>query len=152
MATEHAPTASEYIVHHLTFLTNKKQAGLVDWSVFHLDSLFFSIALGLLGVFIMARVASRATSGVPGLLRSAGQDQPSPPAAPAAVLRAVDAFTPVQEEGFVPAYAETRDYVTRVQTQLGAAPRRSALEPRGPARSSRRRAARLLRLVRNKCN
>ena len=71
MATEHAPTASEYIVHHLSFLTNHKQEGLVDWSVFHLDSLFFSIALGLLGVFLMARVAARATSGVPGRLQAA---------------------------------------------------------------------------------
>lgn len=71
MAAEHAPTASEYIVHHLTFLTNHKQEGLVDWSVFHLDSLFFSIGLGLLGIFIMARVAARATSGVPGRLQAA---------------------------------------------------------------------------------
>lgn len=71
MATEHAPTASEYIVHHLTFLTNKKQVGLVDWSVLHLDSLFFSIGLGLLGVFIMARLAARATSGVPGRFQAA---------------------------------------------------------------------------------
>ncbi|CAG0934176.1 MAG: ATP synthase subunit a [Rhodocyclaceae bacterium] len=71
MATEHAPTASEYIVHHLTFLTNKKQVGLVDWSVFHLDTLFFSIGLGLLGVFILARLATRATSGVPGRFQAA---------------------------------------------------------------------------------
>ena len=71
MATAHAPTASEYIVHHLTFLTNKKQVGLVDWSVLHLDSLFFSIGLGLLGVFLMARLAARATSGVPGRFQAA---------------------------------------------------------------------------------
>jgi len=71
MATEHAPTASEYIVHHLTFLTNKKQEGLVDWSVFHIDSLFFSIGLGLLAVFILARLAARATSGVPGRFQAA---------------------------------------------------------------------------------
>lgn len=71
MATEHAPTASEYIVHHLSFLTNTKQTSLVDWSVIHIDSLFFSIALGLLGIFVMARVAARATSGVPGRLQAA---------------------------------------------------------------------------------
>ena len=71
MATEHAPNASEYIVHHLTFLTNHKQVGLVDWSVIHLDSLFFSIGLGLLTVFIMARLAARATSGVPGRFQAA---------------------------------------------------------------------------------
>lgn len=71
MATGQAPTASEYINHHLTFLANKKQVGLVDWSVFHLDTLFFSIGLGLLAVFIMARLAARATSGVPGRFQAA---------------------------------------------------------------------------------
>jgi len=71
MATEHAPTASEYIVHHLSFLTSKPQEGLIDWSVFHLDTLFYSIALGLVTVFILARVASRATSGVPGRFQAA---------------------------------------------------------------------------------
>ena len=71
MATEHAHTASEYIARHLTFLTNKKEVGLVDWSVFHLDTLFFSIGLGLLAIFIMARLAARATSGVPGRFQAA---------------------------------------------------------------------------------
>lgn len=71
MATAHAPTASEYIVHHLSFLANKKQVELVDWSVFHIDTLFYSISLGLLAVFVLARVAARATSGVPGRLQAA---------------------------------------------------------------------------------
>ncbi|MCF8178515.1 MAG: F0F1 ATP synthase subunit A, partial [Sulfuritalea sp.] len=73
MATEHAPNASEYIVHHLTHLNNlgHKQAALVDWSVFHLDSLFWSITLGLLTVLILARAASKATSGVPGRFQAA---------------------------------------------------------------------------------
>jgi len=70
MATEHGPTASEYVVHHLTHLTNAKQTSLVDWSVFHLDTLFYSISLGLLTVLFLARVASRATSGVPGRLQA----------------------------------------------------------------------------------
>jgi hypothetical protein len=46
-----APTASEYIVHHLTHWQNKPQTEIVDFSVFNLDSLFFSITLGLLGSF-----------------------------------------------------------------------------------------------------
>ncbi|MDR2239653.1 MAG: F0F1 ATP synthase subunit A [Zoogloeaceae bacterium] len=71
MATEHATTASDYIIHHLTFLTSKKQESLVDWSVLHLDTLFYSIALGLLAVFVLARLASRATSGVPGRFQAA---------------------------------------------------------------------------------
>ncbi|MCM2290252.1 MAG: F0F1 ATP synthase subunit A, partial [Sulfuritalea sp.] len=73
MAAEHAPNASEYIVHHLTHLNNlgHKQAALVDWSVFHLDSLFWSISLGLLSVLILARAAAKATSGVPGRFQAA---------------------------------------------------------------------------------
>jgi F-type H+-transporting ATPase subunit a len=71
MATEHAPTASEYIVHHLTHLKSASQTSLVDFSVFHLDSLFFSVGLGLLAVFLMARAAAKATSGVPGRFQAA---------------------------------------------------------------------------------
>jgi F-type H+-transporting ATPase subunit a len=71
MATEHAPTASEYIVHHLTHLKSGTQTSLVDWSVFHLDSLFFSVSLGLLAVLLMARAAAKATSGVPGRFQAA---------------------------------------------------------------------------------
>ncbi|MCF8151845.1 MAG: F0F1 ATP synthase subunit A [Burkholderiaceae bacterium] len=73
MATEHAPNASEYIVHHLTHLNSlgHKQAALVDWTVFHLDTLFWSVTLGLLAVLILARAASKATSGVPGRFQAA---------------------------------------------------------------------------------
>lgn len=71
MAAEHGPTASEYIVHHLTHLKSATQTSLVDWSVFHLDSLFFSIVLGLLAVLLMARAAAKATSGVPGRFQAA---------------------------------------------------------------------------------
>jgi len=73
MAAEHAPNASEYIVHHLTHLNSlgHKQAALVDWSVFHLDTLFWSISLGLLAVLVLARAAAKATSGVPGRFQAA---------------------------------------------------------------------------------
>jgi len=73
MAAEHAPNASEYIVHHLTHLNSlgHKQAALVDWSVFHLDTLFWSVTLGLLSVLILARAAAKATSGVPGRFQAA---------------------------------------------------------------------------------
>ena len=71
MATAHAPNASEYVSHHLGHLTNVKQTSLVDWSVIHLDTMFYSIALGLLAVFIMARAAKKATSGVPGRFQAA---------------------------------------------------------------------------------
>lgn len=73
MAAEHAPNASEYIVHHLTHLNSlgHKQASLVDWTVFHVDTLFWSVSLGLLAVLILARAAAKATSGVPGRFQAA---------------------------------------------------------------------------------
>ncbi|QDF95239.1 F0F1 ATP synthase subunit A [Azoarcus sp. DD4] len=68
MATEHAPTASEYVVHHLTHLnsTGHAQKSIVDFSVINVDSLFYSVTLGLLTVFLLWLAARKATSGVPG--------------------------------------------------------------------------------------
>jgi F-type H+-transporting ATPase subunit a len=65
------PTAGEYIVHHLQHLQNQKQTGVVDFSVFNLDSMFYAIALGIVGCFVLYRAASRATSGVPGRFQAA---------------------------------------------------------------------------------
>lgn len=72
-ATTHGPTAGEYIVHHLTQLntTGHAQEAVIDFSVINLDTLFFSIAMGVLGLFVMWRVASRVTSGVPGRMQAA---------------------------------------------------------------------------------
>jgi F-type H+-transporting ATPase subunit a len=66
-----APTAGEYIVHHLTHLSNAEPKGLVDLSVIHWDSVFFSVALGALGCWLMWLVARKVTSGVPGRLQAA---------------------------------------------------------------------------------
>jgi F-type H+-transporting ATPase subunit a len=69
MATEgHAPTASEYVVHHLTHLNNTghAQTNIVDFSVINLDTLFYSVTIGLLTVFLLWLAARKATSGVPG--------------------------------------------------------------------------------------
>ena len=72
MAAEgHAPTAGEYIIHHLSHLQNKKQVSIVDFSVFHFDSIFFAVALGLLVSFLLWRAAKSATSGVPGRFQAA---------------------------------------------------------------------------------
>jgi F-type H+-transporting ATPase subunit a len=72
MAAEgHAPTAGEYIVHHLTHLQNKKQTSIVDFSVFNLDSIFFAVLIGVIGSFIFWRVAKTVTSGVPGRFQAA---------------------------------------------------------------------------------
>jgi len=69
MATSET-TSSEYIVHHLTHLVNKPQEGLLDFSVIHYDTLFFSILTGLIVVFFLRAVARKATSGVPGRLQA----------------------------------------------------------------------------------
>jgi F-type H+-transporting ATPase subunit a len=66
MAAEQPTTANEYILHHLTFLSNKEPAGVMDFSVIHLDTVFFSVLLAVLfsGSFFLA--ARGATAGVPG--------------------------------------------------------------------------------------
>jgi len=72
MAAEgQAPTAGEYIVHHLAHLQNKKPDGPFDLSVFNYDSLFFSILLGIVTCWILWAAARKATSGVPGRFQAA---------------------------------------------------------------------------------
>jgi F-type H+-transporting ATPase subunit a len=75
MATQgqegHAPTAGEYIVHHLQHLQTGKQAAVVDFSVVNVDSVFYSIALGVLGCWLLWLAARKATSGVPGRFQAA---------------------------------------------------------------------------------
>ena len=72
MAAEgHAPTAGEYIVHHLTHLSTGKPKGLVDFSVVNWDSVVFSIAIGALGCWVLWLAARKATAGVPGRFQAA---------------------------------------------------------------------------------
>ena len=73
MATEYTQTASEYVVHHLTHLntSGERQQVVVDWNIINLDSMFWSIVLGALAVFLLWRAASKATSGVPGRFQCA---------------------------------------------------------------------------------
>ena len=80
-AAEHTgtqgPNAGEYIQHHLQHLQmdfsfqGAKQTGLVDFSLFNLDSLFYSVILGALACFVLWRAAASATSGVPGRFQAA---------------------------------------------------------------------------------
>jgi len=70
-AAEHGQTAGEYIIHHLTHLQSSKPGGVADFSVFNFDSLFFSIALGILGCWLLWLAARKATSGVPGRFQAA---------------------------------------------------------------------------------
>ena len=72
MAAEgHAPTASEYIVHHLQHLQNVKQGFIVDFSVVNLDSIAVSVLLGVLMLLVFWAAARKASSGVPGRFQAA---------------------------------------------------------------------------------
>jgi F-type H+-transporting ATPase subunit a len=66
-----APSAGDYIVHHLTHLQNDKPNSLVDLTVVNWDSVFFSVALGVLGCWLLWLAARKATSGVPGRFQAA---------------------------------------------------------------------------------
>lgn len=65
-----APTPTEYITHHITYLTNAVPHGIVDFGVVNYDSVFFSVLLAIAfgGAFYVA--ARKATSGVPGRFQS----------------------------------------------------------------------------------
>ena len=69
-ASGQAPTSGEYIVHHLTHLQNKTQTEVVDFSVINMDSVFWSITLGIIACSFMYFAARRATSGAPGRLQA----------------------------------------------------------------------------------
>jgi F-type H+-transporting ATPase subunit a len=66
MLAEEAGGATEYIVHHETFLSSKVPHGILDFSTVNLDTVFFSVLLAVLfgGAFYLA--ARRATAVVPG--------------------------------------------------------------------------------------
>lgn len=71
MATGHeaaAPDAGEYVVHHLTQLNTSghAQTSIIDFSIVNLDTVFFSVVMGVIGLLLMLSVARRVTSGVPG--------------------------------------------------------------------------------------
>ena len=71
MSTESGPSAGDYIGHHLTHLQNKTPASVLDFSVFNIDTIFWSVSLGVLGCFLMWLAARRATSGIPGRFQAA---------------------------------------------------------------------------------
>lgn len=59
-------TPARYIAHHLQNLSTHHQRSLIDFTVFNLDTLFWSILMGLVTIFVLYLAARRATSGVPG--------------------------------------------------------------------------------------
>lgn len=79
MAAGEYASSQEYIGHHLTHLqldlrtfelVRGHDAPATFW-VINLDSLFFSVILGLLFLWLFRRIAKSATSGVPGKLQTA---------------------------------------------------------------------------------
>jgi len=72
-ATTHGPTPGEYIIHHLTHFNNtgEAQKAVFDLMVINFDTLFYSLFLGLLTVFVLARAERRATFGAPGRFQAA---------------------------------------------------------------------------------
>ena len=70
-AAANAPTAGEYIIHHLTHLQNQHQHGPADFSVINWDSTFFTIVVGVFGCWLLWLAARKATSGVPGRFQAA---------------------------------------------------------------------------------
>jgi len=71
MSAANAPSAGEYIGHHLKHLQNKEMSGVIDFSVFNIDSIFWGILLGVVGSFFLWKAAGKATSGVPGRFQAA---------------------------------------------------------------------------------
>jgi F-type H+-transporting ATPase subunit a len=72
-AAANAPSASEYVLHHLGSLNSSghPQTKIIDFSIINFDTVFFSVSLGVLGLFLMWRVATRVTAGVPGRAQAA---------------------------------------------------------------------------------
>jgi F-type H+-transporting ATPase subunit a len=67
---EEAPNPNEYILHHLTFLTNRSPKGILDFSAVNIDSVLFSVLLAVVfgGSFYAA--ARHASTGVPSKFRN----------------------------------------------------------------------------------
>lgn len=77
MATEGARTTGEYITHHLQNLQVCKDDGEWVWNhcagnpmAVNVDSMFFSVLLGIVFVWLFGSVAKRASAGKPGKLQA----------------------------------------------------------------------------------
>jgi F-type H+-transporting ATPase subunit a len=64
-------TAGGYILHHLTYWSNKASDAVADFSVIHVDSIFFSTLLAAATFLFLWAAARKATSGVPGRFQAA---------------------------------------------------------------------------------
>lgn len=66
-----ALTAGEYIGHHLTHWQNKPMSGVIDFSVYNIDSIIWAVLLGVVGSLFLWLAARKATSGIPGRFQAA---------------------------------------------------------------------------------
>lgn len=66
-----ALTAGEYIGHHLTHWQNKPMSGVIDFSVYNIDSIVWAVLLGVVGSLFLWLAARSATAGVPGRFQAA---------------------------------------------------------------------------------
>lgn len=68
MATSQAPTASEYIVHHLAHwnTSGHAQKNIIDFSIVNLDTVLWSVLMAVLTGWLLLKAAKRVSSGVPG--------------------------------------------------------------------------------------
>ena len=68
MATSQAPTASEYIVHHLAHwnTSGHAQKKIIDFSIINLDTVLWSVLMAALTAWLLRKAAMKVTSGVPG--------------------------------------------------------------------------------------
>jgi F-type H+-transporting ATPase subunit a len=65
--------AREYIVHHLTNLTQTghKQTNIIDFSVINMDTVFFSVLSAVIGMLFLLWVARKVTSDTPNRVQTA---------------------------------------------------------------------------------
>jgi len=64
-AAAHAPTSGEYIKHHLGHNASAQQTNVIDFSIIHYDTIFWSVTLAILAGLLLWMAARRATAGVP---------------------------------------------------------------------------------------
>lgn len=64
-SSSNAPTAGEYIVHHLGHLTSsgKPQTSIVDFTVFNIDSVVVSVVLAILTAWVLRKAALSIEAG-----------------------------------------------------------------------------------------
>lgn len=70
-AAQEGPTLAGYISHHLENFASVKQTKMIDFSIFHYDTIFWSIFCGIIALAIMYVAARKATSGAPGRFQAA---------------------------------------------------------------------------------